>query len=41
MTVQNLEVVKVDTDKNLLLIKGAVPGAKGGLVTIKKSVKSL
>ena len=41
VTVQNLEVVKVDTDKNLLLIKGAVPGAKGGLVTIKKSVKSL
>ena len=41
VTVQNLEVVKVDTDKNLLLIKGAVPGAKGGLVTIRKSVKSL
>lgn len=41
VTVQNLEVGKVDTDKNLLLIKGAVPGAKGGLVTIKKSVKSL
>ena len=41
VTVQNLEVVKVDTDKNLLLIKGAVPGAKRGLVTIKKSVKSL
>lgn len=41
VTVQNLEVVKVDADKNLLLIKGAVPGAKGGLVTIRKSVKSL
>ncbi|MBC5648576.1 50S ribosomal protein L3 [Christensenella tenuis] len=41
VTVQNLEVIKVDTDKNLLLIKGAVPGAKGGLVTIRKSVKSL
>lgn len=41
VTVQNLEVVKVDTDKNLLLVKGAVPGAKGGLVTIRKSVKSL
>lgn len=40
VTVQNLEVVKVDTDKNLILVKGAVPGAKGGLVTIKKSVKS-
>ena len=41
VTIQNLEVVKVDMDKNLILIKGAVPGAKGGLVTIKKSVKSL
>ncbi|MEA4854372.1 MAG: 50S ribosomal protein L3 [Christensenella sp.] len=41
VTVQNLEVVKVDADKNLILIKGAIPGAKGGLVTIKKSVKSL
>lgn len=40
VTVQNLEVVKVDMDKNLILIKGAVPGAKGGLVTIKQSVKA-
>jgi len=40
ITVQNLEVVRVDTDKNLILIKGAVPGAKGGLVTIKHSVKA-
>ncbi|MEA5004471.1 MAG: 50S ribosomal protein L3 [Christensenella sp.] len=40
ITVQNLEVVKVDVDKNLILIKGAIPGSKGGLVTIKKSVKS-
>ncbi len=40
VTVQNLEVVKVDTDKNLILVKGAVPGAKGGLVTIKQSVKA-
>lgn len=39
-TVQNLTVVKVDADKNLLLIKGAIPGAKGGLVKIKKSVKA-
>ena len=38
VTVQNLEVVRVDIDRNLLLIKGAVPGPKGGLVTIKKSV---
>lgn len=35
VTVQNLEVVKVDTDKNLLLIKGAIPGAKKGFVSIK------
>ncbi|BDF57585.1 50S ribosomal protein L3 [Christensenellaceae bacterium] len=41
VTIQNLEVVKVDADKNLILVKGAIPGAKGGLVTIKKSVKSL
>lgn len=39
VTVQNLEVVRVDADKNLLLIKGAVPGPKGGLLTIKESVK--
>ncbi len=40
VTIQNLEVVKVDADKNLILIKGAIPGPSGGLVTIKKSVKS-
>ncbi len=39
VTVQNLEVVRVDADKNLLLIKGAVPGPKKALVTIKESVK--
>lgn len=38
-TIQNLEIVKVDADKNLILIKGAIPGAKGGLVEIKASVK--
>lgn len=38
-TVQNLEVVRVDADKNLLLIKGSVPGPKKGLVTIKETVK--
>ncbi len=41
VTVQNLEVIRVDAQKDLLLIKGAIPGAKGGLVTIRKSVKSL
>lgn len=40
VTIQNLEVVKVDVDKNLILVKGAIPGANGGLVTIKKSVKA-
>ena len=39
-TVQNLEVVRVDSERNLLLIKGAVPGAKGGKVIIKPSVKA-
>ena len=38
-TVQNLEVVRVDADKNLLLIKGAVPGPKKALVTIKESTR--
>jgi len=39
-TIQNLEVVKVDIDRNLVLIKGAVPGAKGGNVIIKPAVKA-
>ncbi|HHW99233.1 MAG TPA: 50S ribosomal protein L3 [Firmicutes bacterium] len=39
-TVQNLEVVKVDPEQNLLLVKGSVPGAKGSIVTIKNSVKA-
>ncbi len=39
VTTQNLEVVSVDTERNLLLIKGAVPGAKGGQVTIRPAVK--
>jgi large subunit ribosomal protein L3 len=38
-TVQNLEIVSVDVDRNLLLIKGAIPGPKKGLVTVKESVK--
>ena len=40
ITVQNLEVVKVDVDNNLILVKGAVPGPKKSLVTIKETVKS-
>ena len=39
VTVQNLEVVRVDADKNLLLVKGAVPGPKKALITVKESVK--
>ena len=41
VTVQNLDIVKVDAERNLLLIKGSVPGAKGGLLTIRNSVKSI
>jgi large subunit ribosomal protein L3 len=39
VTVQNLEVVRVDTDRNLLLIKGSVPGPNKGLVTVRKAIK--
>jgi len=39
ITVENLEVVTVDKDKNLLLLRGSVPGATGGLVTVRKSLK--
>lgn len=39
-TVQNLEIVSVDVERNLLLIKGAVPGPKKGVVTVKESVKT-
>jgi len=38
-TIQNLEIVRTDAEKNLILIKGAVPGIKGALVTIKSTVK--
>ena len=38
-TVQNLEIVKVDTQRNLLLVKGAIPGPKGNMLIIKESVK--
>ena len=40
VTVQNLAVVKVDAENNLIAIKGAIPGAKGGLVCITDSVKA-
>ncbi len=38
-TVQNLEVVNVDSDRNLLIVRGSVPGANGGLLMVNKSVK--
>ena len=39
VTVQNLEIVRVDADKNLLLVKGAVPGARNGMVLVKAALK--
>ena len=41
VTVQNLEVVRVDAENNLLLVKGAVPGSKKALVTVKETVKKI
>ena len=40
VTAQNLEIVQVDTERNLLLVKGAVPGAPGGTVIVRPSVKT-
>ena len=40
VTIQNLEIAKVDTDRNLILIKGAIPGAKGSVVSICSAVKA-
>jgi large subunit ribosomal protein L3 len=40
VTIQNLEIVRVDTERNLLLVKGAVPGPKEGLLLIKSAIKS-
>ena len=40
VTIQNLEIVKVDAENNLILVKGAVPGPKKSLVTIKETVKA-
>ena len=40
VTIQNLDVVKVDAERNLLLVKGAVPGPRGGYVTVKNAVKA-
>ncbi|MBQ4424699.1 MAG: 50S ribosomal protein L3 [Lachnospiraceae bacterium] len=40
ITIQNLEVIRVDADENLILVKGSVPGPKKSLVTLKESVKA-
>lgn len=40
VTVQNLDVVRVDEERNLILVRGAVPGPRGGIVTIKNTVKA-
>ena len=40
VTIQNLEIVKVVAEENLILVKGAVPGVKGGLITIRNAVKA-
>ncbi|MFN8770643.1 MAG: 50S ribosomal protein L3 [Neisseriaceae bacterium] len=40
VTTQNLEVIRVDTDRGLILIKGAIPGSKGGNVIVRPSVKA-
>lgn len=39
VTVQNLEICKIDTEKSLILVKGAIPGSVGGNVILKKSIK--
>ena len=40
VTIQNLEVVKVDLDKNVVLVKGSVPGARGSLLKIRQAAKA-
>ena len=40
VTVQNLDVVRVDADKNLIAVKGTIPGAKGGIVFVRNTVKA-
>ena len=41
ITIQNLDVVAVDMDKNVILVKGSVPGAKGAILKIKSAVKAI
>ncbi len=39
VTIQNLEIVKVDPSRNILLVKGCIPGPKGSVITIREAVK--
>ena len=39
VTIQNLDVVRVDMDKNVILVKGSVPGAKGAILKVKSSTR--
>ena len=39
-TIQNLEIIRIDNDRNLLLVKGAIPGSKGGSVIVRPSIKT-
>jgi large subunit ribosomal protein L3 len=39
-TIENLQIVRVDVERNLLLVRGAVPGAEGGQVVVRASVKA-
>ena len=41
VTIQNLDVVRVDMDKNVILVKGSVPGPKGAILKIKSAVKAI
>ena len=40
ITIQNLEVISVDLDKNVILVKGSVPGAKGSILKVKSSARA-
>jgi large subunit ribosomal protein L3 len=41
VTTQNLDVIRIDEARQLLLIKGAVPGSKGGFVTVRPAIKAV
>ena len=40
VTIQNLDIVKIDAENNLICVKGAIPGAKGSVVVLKNTVKA-